>query len=302
MIDTPIWAIMPALNNPELTEAAISDLLVQSVPTRILLILQGADRLVVQRFQQIAEQEPRLLVWSHDPALPSLSATWNRALDFVWAVGGTEALVVNNDVRLSPLTVGMLKMNMERSNALFITAVGVAGDQFDKWRREGDEIFSVETTSGVPANSKGGPDFSCFLISKTCHEKYQFDELIIPLFSEDLDFHRRMMLGGDGDKIFSINLPYLHIGGGSQTLKSMTPEARAKKERQIGGARAYYASAWGGQVNQERYTIKYDPSTAQDGVTTPELQAACLAGETTRRSDQAVAPAQPVSFDDLPHA
>lgn len=279
--DAPTWIVMPVMANEVLTLAALSDCLSQYVPVRVLLIGQGIHGDWRGRLEALAEQEPRLLCLWHDPPLPSLAASWNRALRFVWETGGTEALVVNNDVRLSPLTVGMLQMNRRRSEALFISAVGVTGEQFDKWQQEGDSPFLAETTSGVPANSKGGPDFSCFLISRVGHDKYPFDESFIPAYCEDLDLHRRYMLGGDGERIFSINLPFHHVGGGSGTIKALTAEQRAGHERRIGQSRAYYASAWGGPVNQERYTIKHDPRSAQDGVTTPELQAACMAHETT---------------------
>jgi glycosyltransferase involved in cell wall biosynthesis len=274
---SPIWCIMPVLNNLQMSLDAIGDCLDQSVPTRVLVINQGSDDETRKALEQTAEQRPdRLFVWTHLPPLPSLAAAWNRGLDMVWEAGGTEALVVNNDIRISRLTVGILKLNMERDKALFISAVGVTEDQYAKWCSEGDALFSDTTTSGVPPNSKGGPDFSCFLISKAGHLKYRFDENFIPLFCEDLDTHRRYMLGGDGDKIFSINLPYLHLA--SQTLKRMDPEARARKERQIGGSRNYYQQKWGGAVNEETY---YEPFKAESehvaqrmgiGATTPELQ------------------------------
>jgi hypothetical protein len=272
---------MPVLGAPELTEAAIADCLAQSIPTRLLIVNQGVPTPFRSRLEQIAEEyADRILLWHHDPPLPSLSATWNRALRFCWESGADRALVINNDVRLSDLTVGMLSMNMDRADALFITAVGVTGEQFAAWpESDAMSFWTRETTSGIPPNSKGGPDFSCYLISKEAHEKYPFDEAFIPAFCEDLDTHRRYMLGGDGHRIFSINLPFHHIGGGSQTLKSMSPEARAKHEARIGISRAHYKAKWGGDVNQERYTIPFDPQSDQDGVTTPELQKAIQAAE-----------------------
>ena len=127
----PIWCVMPILANWPLTCAAISDLLAQSVPTRLLLINQGADDAIRRELEKLAEAEPdRVLVWSHDPPLPSLSATWNRALDFVWACGGNYALVVNNDVRLHPATAAILSETLITNQALFVSAVGVTESQF----------------------------------------------------------------------------------------------------------------------------------------------------------------------------
>lgn len=288
----PIWIIMPALNNPSVTETAIADCLAQSVPVKVLLILQQVDRAFRDRMEQIAESEPRLLIWSAEPPLPSLSATWNRALRFVWEAGGEEALVVNPDVRLHRQTIEVLSCAMRRTEALFVSAVGVRAEQFvpdvkyhgyigKQPAREGaGEIVAEPESASIDLMARGGPDFSCFLISRECHDRLQFDEQHIPAYLEDLCFHREMLLMGLGTRIFSINLPFHHIGGGSGSLKSLTPEQRAAHERRIEqGSRAYYLRSWGGPANQERYTIKGDPSTAQDGVTTPELQRAVQGGE-----------------------
>jgi hypothetical protein len=265
----PIWIVVPVLNNLAMTMDAIGDFLDQSVSTRVLVINQGSDQEVREALERQAELLPdRLFVWSHNPSLPSLSASWNRALDFVWETGGEAAVVANNDVRLNKHTVGGLLHVMEKTRALFVSAVAVTEEQF---------LAADLNWTAAAEGSKGGPDFSCFLISKAGHAKYRFDEQFIPCYTEDLDLHRRFMLGGDGDKIFSVNLPYLHFASG--TLKQMTPEKRAAKEQAIGGSRAYYAKKWGGDVNQETF---YVPFTAESdhvaqrvhiGPTTPELQA-----------------------------
>lgn len=257
------WAIMPVFGDTQqLTEAALADLLAQTIPTRILVINQGVDDPFRKRLEQLAEAYPeQILLWSHNPPLPSLAASWNRGLQFCWACGAEEALVVNNDVRVHVRTYEYLRA--VRDEALFISAVGVTKEQYEGW----DQFVGRD---------RGGPDFSCFLLSKAGHEKYPFDEGFIPAYGEDCSCHREYMLGGDGDKIFSINLPFHHVGGGSGTLKSMSPTARAAHERRIGQSREYYARKWGGPVNQERYTIPFDPASAQDGVTNPDLQRAIL--------------------------
>lgn len=282
----PTYVIMPVLGARDYTRAAIADLLIQSVPTRLLVINQGVDNVFRDELEGIAEQHPdRVLVWHHVPPLVSLSATWNRALDFVWACGGEEALVVNNDVRLAPITLGALKINMDRTNCLFITAVGVTEPQYTKWRAEGDELFSIDTTSGVPPNQTGGPDFSCFLISRACHTRFRFDESFIPAYCEDLDYHRRLLLAGEGHRIFSVNLPYLHYGAG--TLKTASDGQKAAIQAAISaGSRAYYEQKWGGPVNQERFFAPFgdwtqwnapfpppippEPDHAEDGGVEPE--------------------------------
>ena len=62
-----------------------------------------------------------------------------------------------------------------------------------------------------------------------------------------------------------------------------------KFDRQYSGVVKHYTTLWGGPPNQERYTIKGDPDSARDGVTTPELQRRVQAGE----------PAVPVSFAEI---
>lgn len=236
----PIWCIMPFLNAPAMTKQAVLDLLAQSVPTRVLLIGQGADHETLDDLRVFAEQHhPRVLLWSWNPALPSLSACWNRALRFVWELGGTEALVVNNDVRLADITVQKLQYVLQHSGALFVSAVGV---------READWPVAPAVYQ-YDLIGRGGPDYSCYLLSKDGHEKYPFDEGFIPAYGEDCDSHRRYMLGGDGGKIFSINLPFLHYASG--TIKEYSPEARAKFNRAYEGCMAYYQRKWGGRPNFE---------------------------------------------------
>ena len=278
MTEHPTWCVMPILAHPEYTRAAIADCLAQSVPTRLLLINQGVEDPFRDELEKIAEEySDRVLLWSHQPPLPSLSATWNRALDFVWEAGGQEALVVNNDVRLDPRTVSILQaiLTWPKQGNLFVSAVGVTAEQF---ATRPDPIFSTPEAETIPeydaiytALAKGGPDFSCFLISRECHGRFRFDEGFTPAFCEDLDYHRRLLLAGEGARIFSVNLPYLHYG--SATRQTLDAPARMKLDGAIEqGSRAYYAKKWGGPVNQERFVLPFHQTEDRD-VTTPVLQA-----------------------------
>ena len=291
---------MPVVNNWPMTRVAIDDGLAQTgVDPRVLVILQGVSDEIRRQAEDYAEREPRLLVWSHDPPLPSLSATWNRALEFVWACGGEEALVVNNDVRLHPETYVQLHVLSDLTDALFISAVGVREGQFSAhedlpaaiWgtvdpHDHYDEALAVLRNGGtldaakreiVTNLPKGGPDFSCFLLSQVCHAAYPFDEAFIPAYCEDLDYHRRLMLEGDGQRIFSVNLPYLHYA--SRTVNSYTPEEQQRFAKRVQQSRSHYRQKWGGDVNQEAYTVPYAPESTRNDVTTPELQRRVQAGE-----------------------
>lgn len=264
-MNAPIWILMPILGARQYTLAAISDSLSQTLPTRLLLINQGVEEDFREELEGIAEEnQDRIFLWSHVPPLPSLSATWNRGLRCCWESGADRVLVVNNDVRIDPCTVQVLSTVLDRDQALFVSAVGVTAEQF--------QATGFAHALNAPYDQKGGPDFSCFLISRDGHERYPFDESFIPSYCEDLDLHRRFLLGGDGGTIFSVNLPYLHYASG--TRKTATEAKRQQLDRAVDrGSRAYYARKWGGPVNQERYTIPFDHGSDRDGVTTPELQA-----------------------------
>jgi hypothetical protein len=289
----PTWVIMPVVANMEMTRAAISDVLAQSVPVRLLIVNQGCPDDMRTELERIAEEHSeRVFCWHHMPPLLSLAATWNRALDFVWETGGAEALVVNNDVRLHAGTVQILSTVQISTQALFVSCVGVTEDQFDARMNEA-ELWTAVTGLAlnnvgiVPPENRGGPDFSCFLISAACHAHFRFDEHFTPAYCEDLDFHRRLMLAGEGARIFSVNLPYLHYG--AATLKAVDEKTKVRIERGItDGSRAYYARKWGGPVNEERFwepfqqgnpdlvrpPLEIDPAMrALDQPTTPKLQA-----------------------------
>jgi GT2 family glycosyltransferase len=254
------WVIMPVMAHPTYTKAAISDVLTQTLPCRLLLINQGVDTPFRLELEQIAEDSDRVFIWSHQPPLPSLAATWNRALDFAWETGATEALVINNDVRLSPNTLELLRVALrEDDDALLVTGVGVSPKQFQPGQ--------LSLLDG----SRGGPDFSCFLVGRDAHAEYRFDEHFIPAYCEDLDLHRRMLLDGNGHRIFSVNVPFLHYG--STTLKTVDEKTRAQIERRTAEiSRAHYRAKWGGEVNEERFTVPFGEPSAAANVTTPELQ------------------------------
>jgi hypothetical protein len=285
----PTWVIMPVLACPEYTEAAIADCTTQSVPTRLLVVNQGVADPFRQRLEQIAEQyATQVFLWHHQPPLPSLAGTWNRALDFVWSTGGTEALVVNNDVRLHWQTISMLRSVLRATHGLFVSCVGVTADQFDlsltpdAIARALGIVMLEDSTGAMTLDwsglQKGGPDFSCFLISRECHDCFRFDEHFTPAYCEDLDFHRRLLLAGEGARIFSVNLPFLHHGAG--TLKAVDAPEHARIEAAISaGSRTYYQKKWGGPVNQETFLAPFgggwsEPAKVDDGTaTTPYLQA-----------------------------
>jgi hypothetical protein len=260
------WVIMPFVDLwYAYTLHAAVDVLTQTSPCRLLLVDNGSgegDAAAADDWLDIRGSwvDHTAMIWHHKPAL-TLSAAWNAALRAAWAAGCDRALVVNNDIRLHAHTLELLHNAMDETGGLFVSAVNVA-ERFDAKARLDPIDFS----------SRGGPDYSCFLISKECHNRFPFDEQFT--YCNDLDHHRRIMLEGEGKRIFSVCVPYLHYA--SRTINSH-PELARQADRH----RELYREKWGGPVNEERWLQPYAhvDVTAGDGppVTTPELQRACLA-------------------------
>lgn len=229
---------MPYLGNLDQTELAVQDVLRQTVPTTLLLINQGGPRLDIS--------DPRIHHWRHDPPLPSLAATWNRALEAVWAMDERAAWVVNNDVRLPTTTLAQLLEVQNRTPGWFVTACNV-GAAYDP-----DQIVPLADV----LTSRGGPDFSCYLITRWCHRWFQFDEGFVPAYHEDNDYHRRLQLAGLGEKIFSVLTPYFHHGSG--TLKA-NPQMVPAWGGKFDACRAYYVRKWGGPPHHETYQVPFQP-------------------------------------------
>lgn len=255
------WVVIPHVTNWPLTKAAIEDSLAQSIgDVRVLLINNGPE--------PIPSIPKEVLYWRHHPPMLSLSATWNRALGFVWETGEDHALVINNDVRIHPSTYQYLVRTVHSTGALFVTATGVTLLQYEQFCQDPGPGDSTRYP-WYPSYPLPGPDFSCFLITKKGHTKYPFDENYIPAFIEDISAHRMYMLGGDGQRIFGTGLPYYHVG--SSTLKSLPEDKAAALHRRIDqGSRQYHLRHWGGPANQERFIKPFGPE-AYKGVTTPEL-------------------------------
>jgi hypothetical protein len=281
----PTWVVMPFVDLfHEFTLQAACDVLAQTSSCRLLLIDNGSgdrDRRAAGEWVRLHHEgaggdasRRKLLLWHHAPPLPTLDATWNRALEAAWEAGAERALVVNNDVRLHRQTLELLERAMDDTGALFVSAVNVG----EKFQEGAEEVAPADWAS------RGGPDYSCFLISRECHEKFPFDPQFT--WAGDLDHHRRVMLAGEGKRIFSVCVPYLHFA--SRTMNK-SEEAQKRYGRLADEHRALYREKWGGGVNEERWLVPYGggPETVKlaeaepnpfGPVTTPELQRACLEG------------------------
>jgi hypothetical protein len=247
--------IIPFIDCPNETADALHDASYQlGGQVQILLIDQGSADPTLGT-AGLAAADRRIRVWRHAPPLPSLAATWNAALDYAWELGHEDAMVWNNDIRVRAGMYADLRLLAAARDLWFVSPVNCRDGDRASWQTNPEDI-------GV---SLGGPDFSCFLITRACHEKYRFDERFQPAYHEDGDYHRRMWLGGDGAKIAGANLPYLHYG--SRTINRSNEAAHAFS-RQFEACRERYIQKWGGVPHHERKVL---PDSAEDfsGVGTP---------------------------------
>jgi glycosyltransferase involved in cell wall biosynthesis len=258
-VSAPALVIMPCLNCWDYTQAAVHDALRQTLEPTVLVIDNGSTDATRQGLDELMWHHDRLLVWHHEPPLPSLSATWNRALRFAWECGYADALVVNNDVRLHPITYAALRAVREREDAWFVTGVGVT--EADFWDRD-NPVLDEQDPSWAPPNNGGGPDFSCFCISQRGHETYPFDESFIPAYHEDNDMHRRYTLGGHSEKIFGCGVSFLHWG--SRTV-NQSDAFMQRFHRKFDQSKRYYEAKWGGPVGSETYEVPFNGGDTNAG-------------------------------------
>lgn len=279
------WVVMPFLDNWEMTEQAARDVLAQDLShTKLLLINNGSDEPATRQARYwVMDHDDTVLLWNFLPALPSLAAVWNRALRFVWQAGGKQAFVVNNDVRLAGWTYTLLLDAQQITGGWFVTGVSVKEPhQLEKYVEDGfaEAVVALGTLTDARTERRrasghalGGPDFSCFIITEECHRYFQFDEQFIPAYHEDNDYHRRLQLAGYGERIFGLNLPFLHIG--SATV-NRSPEALAAWGPRFEACRAYYVQKWGGLPHHELHSI---PFADQIAVSSASALAASPAGQ-----------------------
>ncbi len=271
-----MWIILPLVNGEDYVRALLPDLLHQTIPTRLLIIDQASDRDCSDYLQSLQDDAARILVWRFDPKM-SLGATWNVAMEFVAGQDEPGAWILNHDIRVRPEMGEWLQHIQERFGAYFVSGIGVTEKQFTQFSalpaqdENGHAPELAEVVWDVPGEclDMGGPDFSCFYFTIEGWRKYPFAEIFYPAYMEDVDLHRRLMLGEDGQKIFGINFPFHHDG--SATIKHSTVARRSLDARYRAVLEAY-TKKWGGRPNAETFAMPYRKATGEAvDVTTPAL-------------------------------
>lgn len=255
--------VIPFVEQLELTDHALGDALTQlGGDVRVLLINNGGalpPGALTRRF------DPRVLYWHHSPPLAALAATWNFALDTAWALGFHDCMVWNNDIRVQPDMYADLRSYAAQLHLDFATPVNTRDQEQDPDVPLWQQRVQLEGGPQQLRRFLGGPDFSCFYITRELHADHRFDPRFRPAYFEDGDYHRRLWLAGDGRRIAGLPLPYLHLG--SQTIRRDAEAAREFAPK-FEACKAAYIRKWGGPPHQER-RVTSDSAENVDSVGTP---------------------------------
>lgn len=224
------WIVVVARGNLDLLRAAIESFDRQDVDggVRVLCVDNGSGPEVVSWLRC----HPDITAIHFNPQ-HSVARAWNAALKYLFSLEGSKfverVLVCNSDVVLRPDTWRLL----ESEQADFVTGVGNADPE------------SIRShTPPNPDAKRPHPDFSCFMISRWCYAQVgEFDECFVPAFYEDNAYHVRMHRAGV--RAYSIDLPFLHVGGGSQTIKRAPEDQQEQLSKAAQRNRDLFVSMYG---------------------------------------------------------
>lgn len=226
-----------ARGNLDLLKQSVSSVLAQDVEggVRVLVVDNGSTADVGAWLR--TQRATGVVSIKFEPQ-HSVSRAWNEALRWLFVGRGCErVLVINQDSVLRPDAYRWL----ESEQAEFVTGVGT------------DDRHSIEF--GIdprPDATRPHPDFSCFMISRDCYTRVgAFDEQFLGAFCEDGDYHVRMH--NAGIYAYAIDLPFWHVGGGSQTIKRASPGEQQRISKQAARNREYFKLKWGFEIGSAEY-------------------------------------------------
>lgn len=279
------WIVIVARNARELLMQAMESAACQDIGNVHLLVVDNGSTDGTSEclrspgwLRQCGLSGERLRVVSVFPQ-HGVANAWNQALSWLFGARGAQrVLVMNQDAWIRPDTYRWLCAYardpvVSTGGPGFVTAVGV---------KEREQLGYPEITGGGagrwpdpdPVAVRPHPDFSCYVITAKCWKKVgPFDEGFRGAYCEDSDYHCRMHKAGVS--AISIGLPFLHIGGGAQTLKQATPWEAVAIQKQAELNRRYFVGKWGFEVGSKEY---YDffgssaPNSSDRGITSTYKQ------------------------------
>lgn len=183
-----------------------------------------------------------------DPPVDSLAARWNMAMSMAENLGCEAALICNNDILFSPLTIDTVTHRLEKAVAEDEPVVMVtASNQRDAINAMGLQPEQIRMfVPPEPATEADHPDFSCFLyLVSAWHKVGMFDENYKPCYFEDNDTHSMLKLHGLR-AISTTAAPYYHYG--SRTQNSV--KGGVCSPAQFDDNRRYFVSKFGCMPHQ----------------------------------------------------
>jgi len=236
------WIVMPIYDNLPLTRDAIASCLEQDIGSvRVLCVIdRGLDG--VAHYLRTLHPQVQMI------EMPGcgVSKAWNVALGHLFdTVGANYVLVPNSDIRIRPDTYRRLVAD----GGLFVTCVGTSS--------------GAKFPGGEPSGkTRPHPDYSMFLIRRTCWQRVgPFDEAM-RIFCGDGDHHLRMHRAGID--AYCLDLPFWHAA--SATLKNASVEDRERILKQAQADREAFAAKWGFQMGSDDYYAAFtQPPPASAG-------------------------------------
>lgn len=165
----------------------------------------------------------------------SLGQKWNLGVQKAKDLGCEVALVCNNDILFSPVTIDSLMRRWENRDAVLVSAHNLRATVSPK------EILTYIPSEDAYSEAPH-PDFSCFLMDIAAWEFIgKFPEIYVPCYFEDNHIHT--MINAYGMKaIATTSAPYYHYGSITQNqvpdglCKGPQFEANRDRFTQIFGA------------------------------------------------------------------
>jgi len=235
--------IIVARNGLHLTRRTLKAALAQDTPVEITIV-DNASTDGTQQWGMATAAKFENVVYTALAQQKSLAACWNLALRDVWRRGGEHALVLNNDVIVSPPTYRILQFTGHK----FVTTVSV----------DNEEQFGFPEE--ILPCGRPHPNFSGFLIRKSCYDKVgPFNESYYPAYCEDAEYHVRMHWAGI--RAVCIDLPMLHIGNGANTLRFAEPADANCIKRGADRNRDQFLETYGCRPGEPEYEELFSEAT-----------------------------------------